>query len=99
MKLYQCLFYVSASPLACRTLLTQGRRMKSKIGVPARVSLDEDSESWNRGCGSQTPLHLDAAEDFEELGTPRTVMNLGQGGIWLRFQVSVRSMDGLLQET
>lgn len=72
--------------------------MKSKIGVPARVSLDEDSESWNRGCGSQTPLHLDAAEDFKELETPRTVMNLGQDGIWLRFQVSVRSMDGLLQD-
>ena len=44
--------------------LLSGDKMQPKIGTPAHV---RNGGGWDRGCGSQTPVHLDVAGILKEL--------------------------------
>jgi hypothetical protein len=77
-----------------------GGEMKSKIGVPACVSLGVNSRSWDRDCGSETPctqMPLRTARSWGpapmSCDEPETGWNLAY--LW----VSARSMERLFQET
>lgn len=59
-------FCLATGVPATNRLLREGKR-QSRIGIPACVSLGENTGDWEGGCENQTPMDPDTADNLEEL--------------------------------